>query len=190
MRALIGLLSLIGLCLGVEFSVKFSAGGRYLESDSGIKYGIMSVTYTNLKGSKVSKTLKDYMAVFGYVGAKMNPYLSSGVSFEVGSASFVEPGNVLILTPFELSPTLNFKMSRNAYAFMGAGMSINRVKELVGNQSGGGTSIGLQGFLGILVKLHPIVGLSVEYKAKTSFGGSYKDLVANLFTLTLHIVSF
>lgn len=162
-------------------------GGEVVR-EFGIKTGFVKVKYDSVDGSKPEKTLEDFLSAYGYLGAATTAGFTAGASLELSAGSKMSGGRTVIYNSVELNPSVELSLGPRLRGFTGFGGSINRLKEMAGNQINKDTNLGLQFFVGAKLNLSPTFGLLGEYKAKVFMTGDYDGNMVHHFNVGIYFL--
>ncbi len=177
------------LALPLVASLSFA---QYFEGDVvrefGVKTGLVKVKYDSVDGSKPDKTLDEFFAVYGYMGAQTTAGFDAGASIELSTGSKMSRNRTVIYTALELNPSIELHISNNIRAYTGFGGSVNRFKERSGGLTNKDTNFGLQFFVGGKLLFTPTVGVLGEYKGKIFMTGDYNGDVVHHFNVGIYFL--
>ncbi len=166
---------------------------QYIDGDVvrefGVKTGLVRVKYDSVDGSSPSRTLEEFLSVYGYLGAQTATGFTAGVSIELSAGSNMSTARTIIYSSLELNPSAEIVFGERFRGYTGFGGSINRFKERAGSRINEATSLGMQFFFGFKYSFYPTVGLLGEYKGKI-LTGDYDGSVVHHFNLGVYFLIY
>ncbi len=151
--------------------------GQYFEGDMlkefGFKTGLVRLKYDSVDLSEQSRSLEEFLSIYGYLASKTTMGFTAGLSLELATGNRVDSDRTAVYTSLELNPGIELEISERIRIFTGFGGSVNRFKEASVSLSNTDTNLGLQFFLGAKYKLSYNLGVLGEYKGKTFLTGDY-----------------
>ncbi len=177
--------------LFISISLLFA---QYFDGDVlrefGVKTGIVRAKYDSVDGSNPSRTLEEFLSVYGYLGAQTTTGFTAGASIELSSGSYMTTTRTVIYNALELNPSVELSFSDRLRAFTGFGGSLNRFKERAGLITNESTNLGMQFFFGLKYNFLPSLGLLGEYKGKIFMTGDYDGNVIHHFNIGLYFLIY